>query len=342
MEQQMQQHVYQLLREACMQQVSDIHFIPTETAYDIAFRQQGILQRRHIYEHTRTERIVTYLKYLANLDIAERRKPQSGAFFLTIDQQPYHFRLSTLPSVRNKESIVIRIHLQYATLPLSELAYFPTTTEHFEQLLSKSQGIIFITGATNSGKTTTLYAFIHHIATELHKHVISLEDPVESIQSHVLQIQVNERAGVSYASGLRAILRHTPDVIMVGEIRDEATAKLAITAALTGHLVLATIHAKDTVGCIHRLIDLGVPLEDLHQTLLAVIAQSLVMLQEEGSICQRAIFELLIQEELQAALHCISEKNTYELPMQKRLEYQREAVKLLEMAATQTTTLKKA
>ena len=122
---------------------------------------------------------------------------------------------------------------------------------------------VFFSGATGSGKTTSLYSLIHHCTTLLHRHVISLEDPVENNQVNLLQIQVNERAGVTYATGLKAILRHSPDVIMIGEIRDKETAHIAIEAALTGHLVLSTIHAKDAVSCLYRLLDLGITLEDL-------------------------------------------------------------------------------
>lgn len=337
-----QREVLLLLQRACEQKVSDVHFIPTQAMYRIAFRQQGMLEVQQELAVDLLERMVTYLKYLANLDIAEKRKPQSGAFYMLIETKNYHFRISTLPSILNKESVVIRIHQPNAALPLKELAYFPSITQQFEKLLAKTQGILFVTGATGSGKTTTLYSFIHYAAQSLKKHVISLEDPVESIQEHIVQIQINERAGVSYAAGLRAILRHTPDVIMVGEIRDEATAHIAIKAALSGHLVLASIHAKDTVSCIYRLLDFGISLEDIRQTLLGIIAQTLVEMIEDNELLRRALFELLIQQDLQMALECVKLQQPYTLPVNKQLHYQKEAVITLEHTTAETNATKKA
>lgn len=336
-----QQAFMQIVERACEEDVSDVHFMPTDDGYALLFRkfQQLVPVMTLSVEHV--ERTVTYMKYLANLNIAERRKPQSGAFYLPVDGALYHFRISTLPSVLNKESVTLRLHPPHIQRQLSELAYFPTAIEPLQQLLHERQGIIFVTGATGSGKTTTLYACLQYVAEELQKHVITLEDPVEITYKNVLQIQVNERAGLSYASGLRAVLRHTPDVIFVGEIRDAETAQLAIRAALTGHLVLTSIHAKDTIGCIYRLLDFGISLQDIRQTLQAIVAQTLVDVYEDGEKIQRALFELLAKQDLQHAFLHVERREPYTLPLKKQLNYQKEVVMNLEYS-TRATTVKEA
>lgn len=336
-----QQIFDELLQQACEQKIPDVHFMPTKASYDVLFRQHQQLVKVQELSFDQVERLVTYMKYLANLNIAEKRKPQSGAFYKDVDGANYHFRLSTLPSILNKESIVLRIHSPHVALSLSELAYFPSVTMQLEQLLHEKQGIVFVTGATGSGKTTTLYACLQHVTQQLHKHVITLEDPVEVVYEQALQVQVNEQAGMSYANGLRAILRHTPDVIFVGEIRDAATAEIAIRAALTGHLVLSTIHAKDTIGCIYRLMDFGISLEDIRQTLRAIIAQTLVDVHEDGEKTQKALYEILTQHDLVEALAHVAAKKSYALPMKKQLHYQKEVVMKLEYSTT-TAFAKKA
>lgn len=335
-----QQTLDELLQRACQQQIPDLHFMPTTHGYDVLFRQFDKLIQVEQLATEQVERVVTYVKYLANLNIAEKRKPQSGAFYKDIQGQSYHFRVSTLPSILNKESVVIRIHEPHIARQLSELAYFPTVTEQLEQLLLERQGIIFVTGATGSGKTTTLYACLQYMAEQLQKHIITLEDPVEVVYEQALQIQVNERANLTYANGLRAILRHTPDVIFVGEIRDEETAQIAVRAALTGHLVLTTMHAKDTIGCIYRLLDFGVSLEDIRQTLRGIVAQALVTIQEDDKQTRRALFEVLAKHELTRALLHVQANEPYTLPRKKQLHYQQEVVMNLEYTTAKTIAQK--
>ena len=168
-----------------------------------------------------------------------------------------------------------------------------------------------MSGATGSGKTTTLYSLVQYCRTTLSRHVISLEDPVESSQDDLLQIQVNERAGVTYATGLKAILRHSPDVIMIGEIRDRETAKIALEASLTGHLVLSTVHAKDSVNCLYRLLDLGISLEEMRQALIGIVAQTLI--QVEGTEERKAVFEILSDEALVEAVSRSMDGKVYKL-----------------------------
>lgn len=216
---------------------SDLLLIPQENRYIIYFRKYDKLLTAGELPTELAERIVSYYKFLAALDISERRKPQSGSFQKIVEQNRFALRVSTLPSAYLKESLIIRLLLQNHAFPLTSLSYSKCAADKLTKLVDNQQGILLFCGATGTGKTTSLYSLIHHCSSELQRHVISLEDPVENQQVNLLQIQVNERAGITYAAGLKAILRHSPDVIMIGEIRDQETAKIAIEAALTGHAV---------------------------------------------------------------------------------------------------------
>lgn len=174
---------------------------------------------------------------------------------------------------------------------------------------------ILISGATGSGKTTTLYSLLHYCANQLNRHVITIEDPVESVQPELLQIQVNERAGVTYAVSLKAVLRHSPQVLMIGEIRDKETAKIAIESAFTGHLVISTIHAKDSINCLYRLHDLSVSYEEMRQMMRAVICQTLV---EQGGE-YKALFELLHGQDLDDVFEAIRNNAAYQLSTEATL-----------------------
>lgn len=315
-----EQKSIQLLQKAIAFGASDLHLMPTANQYGIFFRKYGQLKSVGQLPQDIGDRMISYLKFLSSLDISEKRKPQSGSFEQTFNNQHISFRVSTLPSVYLKESLVIRLMLQNRTLPISELSLFKYSADKLIELVERPQGILFMTGPTGCGKSTTLYSLIHHLASNHQKHIISLEDPVENNQSDLLQIQVNERAGVTYAVGLKAILRHSPDVIMIGEIRDRETAQIAIEAVLTGHLVVTTVHSKDTVGCLYRLLDLGISLEELRQTVIGVVAQRLVRLKSTQNVS--AIFEILSGANLNESFRAIEFGRTYELPAENTLEGQ--------------------
>lgn len=310
----------QLLLKACHFGASDLHLVPTKGHYSVLLRKFGKLIHAGNLPDEIAMRIISYLKYLSALDISEKRKPQSGAFQKEIEQNMYAFRISTLPSVFAKESIVVRVLRQNFAYPLASLCYYPQTAHLLSKLVQHSQGLLLVTGATGSGKTTTLYSLVQYCRTALSRHVISLEDPVESSQEELLQIQVNERAGVTYAAGLKAILRHSPDVIMIGEIRDRETAKIALEAALTGHLVITTVHAKDTVNCLYRLMDLNISIEELRQALVGIVAQTLVDIEQLDE--RKALFEILSDEELSAAIFATMNGDSYLLSKASTLEEQ--------------------
>ncbi|WP_141905513.1 competence type IV pilus ATPase ComGA [Lysinibacillus sp. Y5S-8] len=320
-----EQKCEQLLLKAYHFGASDLLLVPGNKRYQVYFRKYDKLLQAGELPNELAERMISYYKFLAALDISERRKPQSGSFQKAMEHNSYAFRVSTLPSVFLKESLIIRLLLQNHTFPLTSLSYSKSAAHNLMELVQHRQGLLFFTGATGSGKSTSLYSLIHYCSTELNRHVISLEDPVENSQANLLQIQVNERAGVTYAMGLKAILRHSPDVIMIGEIRDKETAEIAIQAALTGHLVVSTIHAKDTIRCLYRLMDLDVSIEELHQTIIGIVAQILVQtsaVQDE----RRAVYEILQDVHLTRAISAIKEKVNYELPYELTLMGQKELV----------------
>lgn len=266
-----------LVEKACLHRVSDIHLIPRELDALIQLRLDQELFQHAILKRDIFQRLLAHFKFLGGMDIGEKRKPQSGSLMMQIENQRVYLRLSTLPTVFD-ESLVIRVLPQDNMTSIHFLSLFPHSTRKLLALLQHSHGLLIFTGPTGSGKTTTLYTLLQQAKSLINRNIITLEDPVEKQYDGVLQVQVNERAGITYEKGLRAILRHDPDIIMVGEIRDDETAKIAVRAALTGHLVLTTMHTRDTKGAIYRLLEFGVPYQEIYQTLIGVVAQRLVQI----------------------------------------------------------------
>lgn len=259
-------------------EATDIHVTPRKYDYLIQLRIHGILTSMNKIPPKAGERLISHLKFMASMDISERRKPQSGSFHMHVHSMPVSLRISTLPTANSKESLVIRILSQKLTFLFDHLSLFPSAASRLKSLVVLSHGMLIFTGPTGSGKTTTMYSLGEYVRHALNRNVITLEDPVERQNDAFLQVQVNEKAGITYSTGLKAILRHDPDVIIVGEIRDEETAHIAVRAAMTGHLVLSSLHTRDAKGAIYRLLEFGVKLQDLKQTLIGVSAQRLISL----------------------------------------------------------------
>lgn len=303
-----------IIKDAVKSYVSDIHIIPRKNDTLIQYRIGNKLVPRTCLPKDECERLISHFKFTASMDIGERRRPQSGAYSLTVNDQSIGLRLSTLPAL-NKESLVIRILPQQERIPFYRISLFPSVTRKLLALLQYAHGLMILTGPTGSGKTSTLYSLLNETSRIYKRNIITLEDPIEKESDTVLQVQVNEKAGVTYATGLKAILRHDPDIIMVGEIRDSETAKIAVRAALTGHLVLTTMHTRDAKGAIARLLEFGVNHQEIEQTLVAVTAQRLVELtcpfcgDECSPFCfsnerlkRASVFELLTGNALLAAM----------------------------------------
>jgi len=293
--------VQNLLEKAFSKQASDIHFYPAaeKNNVQVYFRMLG---QRHYFSTLNSQTykmLLTYFKFISNMDIAEINKPQDGAVtFDSKQNKRYALRLSTLPN-QQTESLMIRILPQEKSPQLQQLCIFPSQIISMKHWLKNRAGILLMTGPTGSGKTTAMYALLENVLHETSQQIITLEDPIERQLNNVIQVEVNERAGVTYQTGLKAALRHDPDILLIGEIRDKETAVFAFQAALTGHLVLSTLHAKDAPGTIDRLVDIGIPREDIAQTLIAVAAIQLLPLQHAGYGRRAAILELLEGANLQ-------------------------------------------
>jgi len=291
-----------LLTSAYSVHASDIHFYPFQEHTNIYFRTNGKRLHHTTISSKQYELLLTYYKFTSGMDIGEVRKPQNGVIRHMFRTSVFSLRLSTLP-VNQTESLAIRILPQEHDLSLDRLFLFPNQLKTIKQWTTKRAGLILLTGPTGSGKTTTLYSLLQTILNESSYQAITLEDPIEKNIHDILQVQVNEKAGISYHVGLKAALRHDPDIIMIGEIRDKYTAQFAFEASLTGHLVLSTLHAKNALGTIHRLLDMGLETSELKQSLIGVAALELVSLNLYTTGKRRAaIMELLDGHNLHQAI----------------------------------------
>lgn len=269
-----------LLHDAITQKVTDIHLEPRDDEMTIRFRVDGILRGQSAIERATGESIVNICKVLGALDITERRKPQDGSFSATYKdtqgaEQEIDFRLATAGSLQG-EKMVLRLLGKHSSLgKLSSLGMTERMHRHMETLVHQPHGMVLVCGPTGSGKSTTLYACLMEI-DRCSRNVITLENPVEYKVPSCTQIEINERAGKTFAGELRSVLRQDPDVILIGEIRDTETAEIACRAAQTGHLVLSTIHSNDAVTALARLLDLGIPPFLLGSSIVGILAQRLV------------------------------------------------------------------
>jgi type IV pilus assembly protein PilB len=263
-----------VLAQAIERRASDVHFSPLEHGMRVRFRIDGVLQETASVPQALVPGLVSRLKVMAELDIAERRKAQDGRVTLTIDGRGVDLRAVTLPSVHG-EAVVLRIlDRAEGVITLDRLGMASRDRARFEQSFSKPYGAILATGPTGSGKSTSLYAALQRLNTA-DRHIVTIEDPVERQLDGVTQVQVNPRAGVTFANGLRSMMRADPDVIMVGEIRDAETAKIAVESALTGHLVLSTLHTNDAPTAVTRLLEMGVEPFLVASAIDCVVAQRL-------------------------------------------------------------------
>src|SRR5687768_17616369 len=269
--------VNQILTEAIESRATDVHIEPYEDALRLRYRIDGVLTHANVPGSIRRYHaaIVSRLKILSHLDIAEKRLPQDGRIKLKISAREIDVRVSIIPMIHG-EAVVLRIlDRGDAVLGTEHLGMAARDRGHFDEILEMPHGIVLVTGPTGSGKTTTLYAALSEINDERRK-IVTIEDPVEYQLKGVNQIQVNSKSGLTFAAGLRAILRHDPDVVLVGEIRDRETAEIAVQASLTGHLVFSTLHTNDAPGAATRLVEMGVEPYLVASSVEVVVAQRLV------------------------------------------------------------------
>ncbi len=266
-----------ILSQAVREQASDIHIETFEDRLSVRYRVDGVLAEVLSPKRMLAPLLVSRLKVMAKLDIAEKRVPQDGRISVRIAGHAVDIRMSTIPSAHGERVVLRLLDKQAGQLQLEQLAMNSQVFEGYQRCLHSPHGIILVTGPTGSGKTTTLYAGLSHI-NQTSRNILTIEDPIEYMLPGVGQTQVNPKVEMTFARGLRAILRQDPDVVMVGEIRDLETAEIAVQASLTGHLVLSTLHTNTAIGAVTRLQDMGIEPFLLSSSLLAVMAQRLVRL----------------------------------------------------------------
>ena len=269
--------VNELLAEALRQNASDIHVEPQERGLTIRNRIDGMLWVQPVAAEIRQfyAAIITRLKIMAKLNIAEKRLPQDGRMKLRVQGREIDVRVSIIPSLYGESAVLRLLDKTRMIFSLDKVGMLPDMAEQFRQLISIPYGIIMVTGPTGHGKTTTLYSALNEIKSTTTK-IVTIEDPVEYHTDGIMQIQVHNKIGLSFASGLRSILRHDPDIILIGEIRDQETAQIAIQSALTGHLVFSTLHSNDSAGAFTRLVDMGIEPYLVASTVAGVLGQRLV------------------------------------------------------------------
>jgi len=264
-----------LIGRALKERSSDIHIEPEEDCLRVRFRVDGLLHEVTMLSKNLQSSVISRVKILSKLDIAESRKPQDGRIQLKIDSRDIDIRVSTFPTVHGENVVMRLLDKSSVLLGLKDMGFADREVKLFEKLIHSPNGIVLVTGPTGSGKTSTLYSALTTISS-MEKNIVTIEDPVEYELPLIRQTQVNPKAGITFANGLRGILRQDPDVIMVGEIRDKETADVAIQASMTGHLVFATLHTNDAPSALTRLVDMGIEPFLISSSVIGILAQRLV------------------------------------------------------------------
>ncbi|QKS70927.1 type II/IV secretion system protein [Paenalkalicoccus suaedae] len=324
----------QLLHSAVEVRASDIHIVPDDKRIVVKFRIDGTMMEAMRLPLFTGRKLISHLKFVSGMEVGERRRPQNKRLDMTIANQKISIRVSSFPST-HMETLVLRLFPEKQSEEIRKLALFPAQAAHLQKLIHSPHGLILICGPTGAGKTTTLYSLLHD-RKQSNENIITLEDPVESPQQGFLQMEINERAGVTYTTGLKSLLRHDPDLIMIGEIRDRETAEIAISAALTGHLVVSSLHSATAGGAFKRMLDLGVDLSDLQEVLRGVVAQKLVELvcpyckttcslhcKKQRKKRRAALYEIVMEEELSRAFHSIENNRSYHADISLRDLYRK-------------------
>ncbi len=301
--------VSSMIEQAARMRASDIHIEPLETRIRVRFRIDGVLMEHSTYPANMLSAIAARVKIIGGMDISEKRKPQDGRITHIVDRTEYDIRVSVLPTVYG-EKIVMRLTSKMTlTREKSHLGFSQKEVEQFDRILKNPNGILLVTGPTGSGKSTTLYTALAELNKE-NVNIITVEDPVEANIDGINQVQVNPKAELTFAAALRSILRQDPDIIMIGEIRDAETASIAVTASITGHLVVSTLHTSSAAGTISRLMDMGIEPYLIADATVGVIAQRLVRRlcdckrEKLASIAEKKFLGVREEEELRICAPC--------------------------------------
>ena len=264
-----------IIARGIAEKASDIHLEPARECLKVRYRIDGILVDGLVIPKKAQASLTSRIKIMADMDIAEKRAPQDGRISLIVENKPYDFRVSSLPAVFGEKIVMRVLDKSNISVGLHRLGLLPHTFDMFESMLMRTYGIILVTGPTGSGKSTTLYSCLSKVNSG-EKNILTIEDPVEYELGGITQVGVNNKAGMTFASGLKSMLRQDPDIIMVGEMRDQETAMIAIEAALTGHLVFSTLHTNDAPGAVARLMDMGVEPFLIASSTVGIMAQRLL------------------------------------------------------------------
>ena len=265
-----------IINDSIDKRASDIHIYPDKSGNSfIKLRVNGHLSKYEKFSNRELEAVISLLKFNSNIDISRNKEPQSGRFVYNYNEKDYFLRVSTLPLSELNEGCVVRIFIN--ELEDVDYSIFEEDSKYINDLSKKAYGLVLFSGPTGSGKSTSMYKLANELASK-DKQVITVEDPVEKHIYSLIQMQVNEKAGINYDNALKSILRCDPDAMVIGEIRDYKTASQVVTSSFSGHLVLSTIHAENSIGVINRLRDLNLSLEDIKQTIICIISQRLVNL----------------------------------------------------------------
>lgn len=282
------QLVHNLIVDAVVNRASDIHIRPRQNSVDVYFRIDGMLIKQRSFSKPLLPTISTRIKILGNMDISEHRLPQDGRSRIRYSNKEIDLRISVMPGIYGEDVVIRLLDTQFAMKRLEDLGYEGNDAEQIRHLLTRNNGLFLVTGPTGSGKSTTLYTALDQIRNQ-NVNIVTVEDPVEYHIDGITQIQINQQTGYTFARALRHILRHDPDVIMVGEIRDQETAKMAVESALTGHLVLSTLHTNSAATTVTRLLEIGIEPYLVSSTLLAVLAQRLVRCNCKHCLVEEAV-----------------------------------------------------
>ncbi|MBI5400348.1 type II/IV secretion system protein [Candidatus Saganbacteria bacterium] len=282
-----------ILAKAVQLKASDIHLEPREEYVRVRYRVDGLLIDDKPVHKSQQAALISRVKILVDLDIAESRQPQDGRTNLKINKQELDLRVATLPTLHGEKIVVRLLNRHHALLSLEDLGLAEENLKIYRQMIAQRCGIILVTGPTGSGKTTTLYATLATL-NQKDVNITTIEDPIEYQLPGINQVQVNPKAGLTFARGLRSILRQDPDIIMVGEIRDLETAQIAFQAALTGHLVFSTLHTNNAAAAVTRLVDMGIDRYLVEASVLGVVAQRLIrIMTPKGYTGRTGIYEVM-------------------------------------------------
>jgi len=283
----------EILSKAVELNASDIHLEPREDFVRVRYRVDGLLQEAPPVHKAKQAALTSRVKVMVDLDIAESRLPQDGRTDLKVGKEKLDLRVASLPTVHGEKLVIRLLNRRQAHWKLEELGMGQKLLADYRQIINKKCGLVLVTGPTGSGKTTTLYATLSQLNSK-EVNIMTIEDPIEYQLPGINQVQVNQKSGLTFARGLRSILRQDPDIIMIGEIRDLDTARVAVQSALTGHLVLATLHTNDAPSAVTRLLEMGIEKYLVEATVIGVVAQRLVRKIDGGGYRQRiGLFEVM-------------------------------------------------